>query len=203
MNSGLSWLDIIELSMRKLGGHAKYKDLYEEIEQSYEEKVTNVKNFKAQIRGTIERFSSDSEVYYKNNSKKDIFYAVEKKGEGHWGLRGFEPHEAEVDITNDDEGFAEGKKKLRVHICRERNYKVIKEAKDRYKKINGKLVCEVCGFDFNEKYGEIGEDFIEGHHIVPVSELKEGDLTKVDDIVLVCSNCHSMLHRKRPWIKTY
>lgn len=51
-------------------------------------------------------------------------------------------------------------------------------------------------------YGDIGKDFIEGHHIIPVSDLKEGDKTKVEDIVLVCFNCHKMLHRKRPCLKT-
>ena len=107
----------------------------------------------------------------------------------------------DVDITEDDEGFPEGKKKLRTHICRERNYKVIKEAKSRYKDKHGKLICEICEFDFEEVYGDIGVDFIEGHHIIPVSELEEGDTTRVEDIILVCSNCHKMLHRKRPWLK--
>nr|WP_309143178.1 HNH endonuclease [Bacillus atrophaeus] len=53
---------------------------------------------------------------------------------------------------------------------------------------------------FFEQYGEIGGDFIEGHHTIPVSELEEGQKTKIDDIALVCSNCHKMLHRRRPWL---
>lgn len=197
----MSWIDMIIESMEKLGGHAKYKDLYEMIKSLYPEKISSVVDYKAQVRGTIERFSSDSEVFHKTNSKNDIFYLVGEKGDGHWGLREFDPHDTEVDITEDDEGFPEGKKKLRTHICRERNYKVIKEAKDKYKKENGKLICQICGFDFEDKYGEIGKDFIEGHHTIPVSELKEGDKTKVEDVLLVCSNCHKMLHRKRPWLK--
>ncbi|MFN3092826.1 hypothetical protein [Bacillus pumilus] len=28
----------------------------------------------------------------------------------------------------------------------------------------------------------------------------EGHSTKVEDIAIVCSNCHRMLHRKRPWL---
>ena len=196
----MSWLEIIISAMERLGGHAKYKDLYFMIEDLYPEKVYSVKDFKAQVRGTIERFSSDSEVFHKTKSKKDIFYLVGEKGDGHWGMREFEPHDDDVDITEDDEGFAEGKKKLRTHICRERNYKVIKESKKRYKEKYGKLTCQICKFDFEKVYGEIGKDFIEGHHIVPVSELQDGDKTKIQDIVLVCSNCHKMLHRKRPWL---
>lgn len=197
----MSWLDIIIDSMEKLGGHAVYKDLYEMIESLYPQKTSSVVDFKAQVRGTIERFSSDSEVFHKTKSKKDIFYLVGEKGQGHWGIRNFTPHDNDVDITEDDEGFPEGKKKLRIHVCRERNYKVIKEAKIKYKEKHGKLVCEICSFSFEEKYGEIGEDFIEGHHVIPVSELKEDDVTRVEDIVMVCSNCHKMLHRKRPWLK--
>ncbi|HBF5906854.1 TPA: HNH endonuclease [Clostridioides difficile] len=198
----MSWIDMIIEAMQKLGGHAKYKDLYEMIESLYPEKTSSVVDFKAQVRGTIERFSSDSEVFHTTKSKKDIFYLVGEKGDGHWGLREFAPHDNDVDITEDDEGFPEGKKKLRTHICRERNYKVIKEAKKRYKDNYGKIICEVCDFDFEEVYGDIGSDFIEGHHIVPVSELEEGSTTRVEDICLVCSNCHKMLHRKRPWLKS-
>lgn len=197
----MTWLEVIISAMERLGGHAKYKDLYFMIEYLYPEKVSSVKDYKAQVRGTIERFSSDSEVFHKISSNKDIFYLVGEKGDGHWGMRDFEPHDYDVDITEDDDGFVEGKKKLRTHICRERNYKVIKEAKKRYKQKHGKLICEICQFDFEKVYGEIGKDFIEGHHIVPVSELQDGDRTEVEDIVLVCSNCHKMLHRKRPWLK--
>ncbi|WP_232713355.1 HNH endonuclease [Bacillus xiapuensis] len=50
-----------------------------------------------------------------------------------------------------------------------------------------------------EHYGEIGEGYIEGHHIKPISEMVDNEVTKVEDIVLVCANCHCMLHRKRPW----
>lgn len=203
----VTWREMIEESMKALGGHAKYSDLYDEIKVRYKERVESVVDYKAQVRGTIEGFSSYSEVYQKKNknreaSKKtdDVFYMVGEKGDGHWGLRNFEPHDNEVDITDDDEGFPEGKQKLRLHVCRERNYRVIQEAKELHKKINGKLKCQICDFDFEEFYGKLGVDFIEGHHIKPVSELKDGDKTKVEDILLVCSNCHRMLHRKRPWL---
>lgn len=28
---------------------------------------------------------------------------------------------------------------------------------------HGKLICEVCEFDFKTRYGEIGDGYIEGH----------------------------------------
>jgi 5-methylcytosine-specific restriction protein A len=33
--------------------------------------------------------------------------------------------------------------------------------------------CMVCGFDFEKVYGECGAGFIEVHHMLPVSSLKE------------------------------
>ncbi|PFO12732.1 hypothetical protein COJ70_24280 [Priestia megaterium] len=108
---------------------------------------------------------------------------------------------SQVGFTEDDFSFPEGRLKLKQHLIRERNPKVIKTAKNKFKEKHGRVFCEVCNFDFEKHYGEIGEDYIEGHHIKPVSELKEGEETKIEDIKLVCSNCHRMLHRKRPWLK--
>ncbi len=56
-------------------------------------------------------------------------------------------------------------------------------------------VCQVCGFVFAEKYGELGKDFIEIHHINPLSESFGERNVTVDDVNLVCANCHRMLHR--------
>jgi hypothetical protein len=58
--------------------------------------------------------------------------------------------------------------------------------------------CMGCGFDFEEKYGERGSGFIEVHHLRSVNQLTEP--TEIDprtDMIVVCSNCHRMIHRKR------
>jgi len=55
-----------------------------------------------------------------------------------------------------------------------------------------------CGFDFEERYGRRGSNFIEVHHLKPVSSLEEE--TGIDpktEMVVVCSNCHRMIHRKK------
>ncbi|MGD6964070.1 HNH endonuclease [Fictibacillus phosphorivorans] len=106
----------------------------------------------------------------------------------------------DIGFTEDDEGFPEGKVKLKQHLVRERNPVVIKLAKERFLQMHGKLYCEVCEFDFVEHYGELGEGYIEGHHTKPISDMSENEATKVEDIALVCANCHRMLHRKRPWL---
>lgn len=192
-----AWLDEIIDALKDIGGDGQYEDIYESIKQRGIMNLS-VKDYKAQVRGTIERFSSDSDVYQQGN--KDIFYAVEGIGKGHWGLRNFEPKEGQVNLTEDDNGFPEGKKMLRQHIYKERNPRVIMLAKKKFKEEHGKLYCEICGFDFEKEYGKIGKDFIEGHHIIPVSEIPQGYKTKPEDIIMVCSNCHKMIHRKRPWL---
>jgi 5-methylcytosine-specific restriction protein A len=59
--------------------------------------------------------------------------------------------------------------------------------------------CFVCRFDFESVYGERGEGFAEVHHRVPVSKMGgEYRLDPVRDLVPVCSNCHSMIHRSDP-----
>jgi 5-methylcytosine-specific restriction protein A len=60
------------------------------------------------------------------------------------------------------------------------------------------LHCFVCDFNFEKTYGERGKDFIEVHHVNPLSTIKEKVvINPVTDLVPVCSNCHRMIHRKK------
>jgi 5-methylcytosine-specific restriction endonuclease McrA len=104
-------------------------------------------------------------------------------------------------INIDYDAFPEGEEKLAIHKNRERNYKLINQKKAEFKTShNGKLYCEACGLNFEEVYGEYGKDFIEVHHIIPISESVENRKTKLEDLVLLCSNCHRMVHHRRPWL---
>lgn len=105
-----------------------------------------------------------------------------------------------VSNTEVDGQFPEGKIAERIHKSRERNSKVITAAKNNFKLKHGSLHCQVCEFDFEKEYGEIGINFIEGHHTIPVSDMKEDHMTSPKDIVLLCANCHRMIHKKRPWL---
>ena len=90
--------------------------------------------------------------------------------------------------------FVEGESKLAKHMRFERSSSLIKKIKADALKSNPMLNCEICEFSFFEKYGEIGKGFIEAHHKKPLSESKK-TLTSIDDIALLCSNCHRMIHR--------
>ncbi|MCX8532683.1 HNH endonuclease [Chryseobacterium luquanense] len=89
----------------------------------------------------------------------------------------------------------EGEILFKLHKLRERNQKLIDSKKQQILKQNGKLACEVCEFDFSKKYGEIGKGFIECHHTQQLSTYKINQKTTLDNLALVCSNCHRMLHR--------
>jgi 5-methylcytosine-specific restriction protein A len=59
--------------------------------------------------------------------------------------------------------------------------------------------CIVCGFSFADQYGDIADGFIEVHHLVPLSEIQnEYRVDPVQDLRPVCSNCHSVLHLRKP-----
>ena len=97
--------------------------------------------------------------------------------------------------------FPEGKKVFANHVRYERNQALITLAKEKFKAKNGSLFCEVCGFSF-DVYGERGREFIEAHHdVIPVSEMGDDSVSSINDIRMVCSNCHRILHLKRPWLK--
>lgn len=105
----------------------------------------------------------------------------------------------ETDYGEESE-FPEGKEIEKKHKLKERNRLVVIAAKEVFKRKHGKLYCQICNFDFYLSYGEIGQDYIEGHHVLPLSMLSESSKTKAKNIALVCSNCHRMLHRRRPWL---
>lgn len=58
--------------------------------------------------------------------------------------------------------------------------------------------CTACGFNFKLTYGNHGTDFIEVHHLVPVSSLGESRVVNPHtDMTVLCANCHRIIHRRR------
>lgn len=85
----------------------------------------------------------------------------------------------------------EGKLLLASHYIKERNKRIVIEKKKQAIKKN-KLICEVCDFSFRNTFGA---DFIECHHLMPIGKTGQR-ITTLDDLALVCANCHRMLHIK-------
>jgi len=101
--------------------------------------------------------------------------------------------DAQVDYSS-----PEGAIRLRLHRSRERSRALVDRAKAMFIQSHGRLYCEICGFDFERTYGPIGARFIEAHHAKPLSTMAEGEETSVIDLRMVCSNCHTILHRGDP-----
>ncbi|WP_343614403.1 HNH endonuclease [Flavobacterium sp.] len=57
--------------------------------------------------------------------------------------------------------------------------------------------CVVCQINFEEKYGEIGIQYIHIHHLNPISFIKEQkEINPIEDLRPVCPNCHAMIHKR-------
>ena len=94
----------------------------------------------------------------------------------------------------------EGRVLVRTHMVRERNPTLVKRKKAAVLAKEGYLACEACGFDFKKTYGDRGQGFIECHHTKPLHTLNPESNTRLDDLALLCANCHRMIHVTSPWL---
>ena len=94
----------------------------------------------------------------------------------------------------------EGKILTALHHYKERDKKIVEAKKLSILAKFNKLSCEACNFNFKEFYGERGSSYIECHHLLPVSQMSLNHKTKLDDLCILCSNCHRMVHRNTPWL---
>lgn len=86
----------------------------------------------------------------------------------------------------------ENRQLVGIHLKRERSRLLSVRCK-----IRDDYECQVCGLDFEDVYGELGREFAESHHLVPLSKLRGRVRSSVDDLITVCANCHRMLHRMK------
>jgi len=88
----------------------------------------------------------------------------------------------------------EGRRRLVVHLQRERNQAVVR----RKKKQATSLDCEVCGFSFGRAYGDDAADYCEVHHLLPLSDADDTTKTRMADLAILCANCHRVVHLRNP-----
>jgi len=89
----------------------------------------------------------------------------------------------------------EGGRKLFVHYVIERDQRIANKKREAALVETGRLACEVCGFDFTERYGPLGNGFCEVHHRKMLSQIDGKTETGMDDLAILCSNCHRMIHK--------
>lgn len=107
-------------------------------------------------------------------------------------------HDAAVEPATDDastvadEGPMSEGKVVEMHLTRHERNPQLRAACIRHYGAK----CQVCGLDFEKAYGAIGRNFIEVHHKWPLSAIAdEHEVDPIRDLVPLCSNCHSMIHR--------
>ena len=96
------------------------------------------------------------------------------------------------------EGTAKG---LRTETSRTLRSKKLHDAAIDYFSHGGRLVCDCCGFDYHDYYGEkCMHSCIEIHHKKPIFSYHGEDMLKTIEEALanlmpVCPNCHRLIHR--------
>lgn len=115
---------------------------------------------------------------------KDGTIHLESLGKTEVGKKKFPSNHQEFFLEGAEEIYKE-KKRLK------RNAELRAKAIELYK-----LDCYVCGCNFEEKYGDYGAGYIELHHLWLLADSKGERESTVDDVRVVCSNCHSVLHHQ-------
>jgi len=105
-----------------------------------------------------------------------------------------------VPVEHEETLFYEGDKQAKLHIHTERDPRIVKAKKNQFKAMHNALYCEACYFNFENCYGLRGVNYAQVHHLKPLSELDSKSLIHLNDLAILCSNCHSMIHRKKPWL---
>ncbi len=108
-------------------------------------------------------------------------------------------------VYSEEEMVSEGSAVQKETITRKRSRRLRFAAIKHYKKPDGKIYCEVCGFCFEDHYGDIGKNFMEIHHENPIYQYSDDGFESfiseaVSHMKPLCANCHRMIHRnpKRP-----
>lgn len=95
-------------------------------------------------------------------------------------------------------GAIEGEIQVRLIRHRRREGWLRDQKLAQAKKLSGgALKCEVprCGFNFESVYGTTGRGYAQVHHLKPLSDRSAPAMTSLDDLAIVCANCHAIIHR--------
>lgn len=104
------------------------------------------------------------------------------------------PQPTGTDIPDGDNSAPEGRLLARWALYRGRDRGLRKRKIRHAQKLQQSLRCEVCTFDFGDTYGPLGVGYVEVHHRFPLHASGPRE-TKLEDLALLCANCHRMCHR--------
>lgn len=131
-----------------------------------------------------EIFSGREEIkrcnYNTNRSRSELIDSIKEKSKIHY-----------VEIDNEDIDLnvelEEGEVITKLVKIKKRNALARKLKIENFKAINGRVYCEVCGIE--------DEVVLDVHHDkVSVAEMEDGHVTKLEDLRVICANCHRKVH---------
>lgn len=94
----------------------------------------------------------------------------------------------------------EGGVALVTHFRRERNRQLSEAKRRSYRAENGALSCQACGLAESGLPEGIAEACYEVHHLIPIGDREAPVRTRLDDLAVLCANCHRLIHRTSPMI---
>lgn len=203
----------VEEALRQLGGEGQIGDILRKVLEiaplPHPRMARNV------VRGRLYQYSSQTTAY--KEGRLDLFESVDglAANTGRWRLKSdplsTDNPDVVLDETEAEIEAIEGRRRLRVHLGRERSKKLIKAFKASLKT----FACEACGTDMGQVYGALGEGYIEAHHRQPIAQIEQGETTKLSELAALCPNCHRIIHRNglmsveelaahlKPWTAPY
>lgn len=108
------------------------------------------------------------------------------------------------DVTDDSSVTAaaasEGGRNLVEHLRQERSRSLVDAKRRAFREANGMLECEACGVSEANLPDKLGEGCFEVHHLAPLGQRSGPAVTRIDDLALLCANCHRMIHRSFPML---
>ena len=176
----------------------RFKSVFEELDHNYYDRVRE----KIATNGEMRAADKESDNMYSFHLKqwtsfleskafKELFKKKRSSDDKPKATDTAEPAKLLASPFREE---AEGERK---HIVKEtevvrRNPQLRQQCIERYG-----YQCQCCGMNFAELYGEeLGANFIEVHHLKPISTYEEDGIPEnfLENLVPLCSNCHSMIH---------
>ena len=132
-----------------------------------------------------DEFSGDAETVNQlaGEIKSEIAQA---QGESHQVLQ-----------TPEQKASKEGKRRLRVHYSRERTSQRKQKIAQVISQKNS-VECEACEATQTQYSGLKEHVIFEVHHIIPLAKTEDEVETKLEDLAVLCANCHRAIHAIEP-----
>ena len=108
-------------------------------------------------------------------------------------LREHHARSSQHDGETANKSVSEGERRLRIHYSRERKSQRRQKLKS-FQASHGQLFCEVCKTDASSYPSELRQSVFEVHHIIPLNLTDSIVETSLEDLAVLCANCHRAVH---------